>query len=69
MRRESSTVIALVGDVSRGLLAGLVTSPNVAVVLPQRADRVSHPPPLDTLLDAARHFYAGDLAERQQAPV
>jgi len=26
-------------------------------------------PPLDTLLDAARHFYAGGLAERQQTPV
>jgi hypothetical protein len=26
-------------------------------------------PPLDTLLDGARHFYAGGLAERQQTPV
>jgi hypothetical protein len=26
-------------------------------------------PPLDELLDAARHFYAGGLAETQQAPV
>ena len=44
MRRESSTVIALVGGVSRGLLAGLATSPNVAVVLAQPADRASHLP-------------------------
>jgi len=34
MRRESSTVIALVGGVSGGLLAGLAESPNVAVVRP-----------------------------------
>jgi hypothetical protein len=26
-------------------------------------------PPLDEVLDAARHFYAGGLAETQQAPV
>jgi hypothetical protein len=26
-------------------------------------------PPLDELLDTARHFYAGGLAESQQAPV
>jgi hypothetical protein len=40
MRRESSTVIALVGSVSDGLLAGLGESPNVAVVRPPGA---SHP--------------------------
>jgi hypothetical protein len=37
MRRESSTVIALVGEVSGGLLAGLAGSPNVAVVRPPAA--------------------------------
>jgi hypothetical protein len=39
MRRESSTVIALVGTVSGGLLAGLGESPNVAVVRPPGADQ------------------------------
>jgi hypothetical protein len=43
MRRESSTVIALVGSVSGGLLAGLTESPNVAVVRPPAADQVSQP--------------------------
>ena len=32
MRRESSTVVALVGDVTEGLLAGLTRSGNVSVV-------------------------------------
>jgi hypothetical protein len=43
MRRESSTVIALVGSVSGGLLAGLAESPNVAVVRPPAADQVTEP--------------------------
>jgi hypothetical protein len=34
MRRESSTVVALVGDVSGDLLAGLARSPNVSVARP-----------------------------------
>src|SRR5215469_17942364 len=42
MRRESSTVIALVGGVSGGLLMGLAESPNVAVVHPP-PDQASHP--------------------------
>jgi hypothetical protein len=42
MRRDSSTVIALVGGVSGGLLAGLAESPNVAVVRPP-PDQASHP--------------------------
>jgi hypothetical protein len=37
MRRESSTVVALVGEVGDGLLAGLQRSPNVAVVSPPTA--------------------------------
>jgi hypothetical protein len=41
MRRESSTVIALVGSVSGGLLAGLAESPNVAVVRPPAADEAN----------------------------
>ena len=32
MRRESSTVVVLVGEVTEGLLAGLSRSVNVAVV-------------------------------------
>jgi hypothetical protein len=39
MRRESSTVVALVGDVTGDLLAGLVRSPNVSVASP-----LSEPP-------------------------
>jgi hypothetical protein len=34
MRRESSTVVALVGEVSGDLLAGLARSPNVSVARP-----------------------------------
>jgi len=47
MRRESSTVIALVGGVSGGLLAGLAESPNVAVVNlpPEQASNPRRPRP------------------------
>ena len=38
MRRESSTVVALVGEVSSGLLAGLGRSPNVSVARPPEAE-------------------------------
>lgn len=46
MRRESSTIIALVGSVTGGLLAGLAESPNVAVVRPPavRPGRTGAPP-------------------------
>ncbi len=37
MRRESSTVVALVGDVSSDLLASLARSPNVSVARPPAA--------------------------------
>lgn len=39
MRRESSTVVALVGHVSAGVLAALAESPNVAVVRSPSADQ------------------------------
>jgi hypothetical protein len=42
MRRESSTVVALVGDVTRDLLAGLARSPNVSVASPP-AEPVAQP--------------------------
>jgi len=38
VRRESSTVVALVGEVSSGLLAGLGRSPNVSVARPPEAE-------------------------------
>jgi hypothetical protein len=43
VRRESSTVVALVGQVSGGLLAALAESPNVAVLSIRAADRAAHP--------------------------
>jgi hypothetical protein len=61
MRRESSTVIALVGSVSGGLLAGLAESPNVAVVLSQPADRVSRP--RQPRLSPAQPASSGDAPE------
>jgi hypothetical protein len=38
MRRESSTVVSLVGEVSGQLVAGLARSPNISVVRPAGAD-------------------------------
>ncbi len=38
MRRESSTVVVLVGEVSESLLAGLARSPNIALARPPDAD-------------------------------
>ena len=117
MRRESSTVLVLVGEVAEGLLSELGRSVNVSVArapaagdgqpgaeesaaprpgweagalaLREAARRQSayvivpdarvldtlrsleHGPwwpPLDELIDAARRFYAGGLAETQPAP-
>ena len=42
MRRESSTVVVLVGEVSEGLLAGLGRAPNVSVAR-ARAAEADHP--------------------------
>jgi hypothetical protein len=38
MRRESSTVVVLVGEVGEGLLAGLGRAPNVSVARPRSAE-------------------------------
>ena len=47
VRRESSTVVVLVGEVSEPLLAGLARSPNIALVRPPEEDE-------DRLAAAAR---------------
>jgi hypothetical protein len=47
VRRESSTVVACVGEVSEPLLAGLARSPNIALVQPPEGDE-------DRLTAAAR---------------
>jgi hypothetical protein len=51
MRRESSTVVVLIGDVDDGLLAGLSRSPNVSVA---RAPASEAPDADDSKLTAAR---------------
>jgi hypothetical protein len=38
MRRESSTVVVLIGDADDGLLAGLARSPNISVARAPRSD-------------------------------
>jgi hypothetical protein len=73
MRRESSTVVVLVGEVDEGLLAGLGRSGRLARAagLLDTLRSLEHGPwwpPLDELIDAARRFYAGGLAETQPAP-
>ncbi|MDR2986114.1 MAG: hypothetical protein LBV34_14860, partial [Nocardiopsaceae bacterium] len=47
MRRESSTIVVLIGEASEGLLAGLASSPNVAVARApaQENARPSQPKP------------------------
>jgi hypothetical protein len=67
MRRESSTVVVVVGEFGDGLLAGLTQSPNVSVA---RApdDAAGHAPPADGT--AAGHrpgWEAGALALREAA--
>jgi hypothetical protein len=52
MRRESSTVVALVGAVTEPLLAGLAHSPNVSVVRPPEPDQAGPEP--DRLSTATR---------------
>ena len=74
MRRESSTVVVLVGEVSSAMLAevaGTAGGPAQAASLLDTLRSLEHGPwwpPLDELLDAARHFFAGDLAVPRQAP-
>ncbi len=65
MRRESSTVVALVGDVTGGLLAGLGGSANVSVA---RAPAAGTGQPADEEPAAARPGWApGALAMREAA--
>jgi hypothetical protein len=56
MRRESSTVIALVGEVSEALLAGLARSPNVSVV---RTPAATAEPPAAQAAQAAAEAQPG----------
>ena len=54
----------------RVAVAGVAGRPGQASVLLDTLKSLAHGPwwpPLDELLDAARHFYAGGLAETQQA--
>jgi hypothetical protein len=65
MRRESSTVVVLVGDVNDGLLAGLGRAPNVSVAR-ARAAEAGHPPAGEAA--AARPAWeAGAAALREAA--
>jgi hypothetical protein len=65
MRRESSTVVALVGDVTGDLLAGIARSPNVSVARPP-ADQAGKQP--DDAREAARPGWeSGAEAMREAA--
>jgi len=57
-------MVVLVGEVGEGLLAELGRSGNALRSL----EHGPWWPPLDELIDAARRFYAGGLAETQAAP-
>jgi len=61
MRRESSTVVVLVGEVGDGLLAGLAQSPGVSVV---RAPAESGDPAADQHAAARPGWETGALALR-----
>jgi len=63
MRRESSTVVVLVGEVDEGLLAGLGRSPNVSLA---RAPATG-PPATDEAAAARPGWQAGALAMREAA--
>ena len=55
----------------RVAVAGIADSPGQAASLLDTLRSLEHGPwwpPLDELIDAARHFYAGGLAETQAAP-
>jgi hypothetical protein len=65
MRRESSTVVVLVGEIGDGLLAALAKSPGISVV---RAPEAGNGKPADSGPDAARPGWeAGALALREAA--
>lgn len=57
MRRESSTVVVLIGDEDNGLLAGLARSPNVSVARARAGDAA----------DAQAGWEPGALAMREAA--
>jgi hypothetical protein len=65
MRRESSTVVVLVGEIGDGLLAALAKSPGISVVRPPAAGTAE---PADSGPEAARPGWeAGALALREAA--
>jgi hypothetical protein len=67
MRHESSTIVALVGDVTSGLLSGLARSPNISVVqLTGPADAAAKPA-ADSPAGAPRGWQDGALAMREAA--
>jgi hypothetical protein len=72
MRRESSTVVVVVGEVQEVLLDQVARFPNVSLARPPDGRVLdvlrSLPhgpwwPPLGELIETARHFFAGSLAE------
>jgi hypothetical protein len=65
MRRESSTVIALVGEVDDALLAGLARSPNVSVARATAADTDASAP--DGPATTRPGWEAGAVAMQQAA--
>jgi hypothetical protein len=66
MRRESSTVVAVVGAFGDGLLAGLTQSPNVSVA--RAPDDPAGKPPVDAAAAGRRPGWeAGALALREAA--
>jgi hypothetical protein len=66
MRRESSTVVVVVGEFTEGLLAGLTQSPNVSVA---RApdDAAGQPPAGEAAAGQRPGWEAGALALREAA--
>src|SRR5271155_5439777 len=65
MRRESSTVVVLVGEVSSGLLADLARSPNVSLAHPPPAENAG--PGADQAPVARPGWEPGALAMREAA--
>jgi hypothetical protein len=66
MRRESSTVVAVVGEFGDGLLAGLTQSPNVSVARPPN-DADGQPPGDEAAAGHRPGWEAGALALREAA--
>lgn len=65
MRRESSTVVVLAGEIGDGLLAGLTQSPNVSVARAPAAGAGT--PPADEPAGRRPGWEAGALALREAA--